>query len=328
MGLCKCPRKKVTNLFCFEHRVNVCENCIVENHSKCVVQSYLAWLQDSDYDPNCSLCRRPLADDQTETVRLLCLHVFHWHCLDSWARQYPAHTAPAGYTCPVCRECIFPKPNQESPLVHSLKHTLGRANWARAGLGLPLIPEADVGRSSSGAVNGLQLDSKAGINSDGQYRASSPSTIVPMAGDDSHYSTTARKGYPSSAYGDEHEHLLHSSAAGGGALVGSRYPDGDHRRPAADTDNDENKYKRRSAFEWFRRWLSSNTGPTPKRRLTNVGGHWSWKRILFFAFLVVVAVLTLVAVVGRMARSSADSDPFLDPMANPNIRVAEVPENS
>ncbi|KIH48014.1 hypothetical protein ANCDUO_21920, partial [Ancylostoma duodenale] len=32
MGLCKCPRKKVTNLFCFEHRVNVCEHCLVENH--------------------------------------------------------------------------------------------------------------------------------------------------------------------------------------------------------------------------------------------------------------------------------------------------------
>lgn len=34
MGLCKCPKKKVTNLFCFEHRVNVCENCLVANHAK------------------------------------------------------------------------------------------------------------------------------------------------------------------------------------------------------------------------------------------------------------------------------------------------------
>lgn len=32
MGLCKCPKKKVTNLFCFEHRVNVCEHCLVANH--------------------------------------------------------------------------------------------------------------------------------------------------------------------------------------------------------------------------------------------------------------------------------------------------------
>ena len=56
MGLCKCPKRKVTNLFCFEHRVNVCEHCIVSTHPTCVVRSYLQWLQDSDYSPNCSFC--------------------------------------------------------------------------------------------------------------------------------------------------------------------------------------------------------------------------------------------------------------------------------
>lgn len=43
MGLCKCPKRKVTNLFCFEHRVNVCEHCLVSNHNKvgdCVVVSH------------------------------------------------------------------------------------------------------------------------------------------------------------------------------------------------------------------------------------------------------------------------------------------------
>ena len=34
MGLCKCPKKKVTSLFCFEHRVNVCEHCLVTNHTR------------------------------------------------------------------------------------------------------------------------------------------------------------------------------------------------------------------------------------------------------------------------------------------------------
>ena len=34
MGLCKCPKKKVTTQFCFEHRVNVCEHCLVANHPK------------------------------------------------------------------------------------------------------------------------------------------------------------------------------------------------------------------------------------------------------------------------------------------------------
>eukprot|EP00051_Salpingoeca_urceolata_P011445 m.141650 g.141650 ORF g.141650 m.141650 type:complete len:64 (+) comp17124_c0_seq2:192-383(+) len=30
MGLCKC--RVVTTLFCFQHRVNVCENCLVSEH--------------------------------------------------------------------------------------------------------------------------------------------------------------------------------------------------------------------------------------------------------------------------------------------------------
>ena len=34
MGLCKCPLKKVTNLFCFEHRVNVCDSCLLSNHAQ------------------------------------------------------------------------------------------------------------------------------------------------------------------------------------------------------------------------------------------------------------------------------------------------------
>ena len=37
MGLCKCPKKKVTNLFCFEHRVNVCEHCLISNHPKVIL---------------------------------------------------------------------------------------------------------------------------------------------------------------------------------------------------------------------------------------------------------------------------------------------------
>lgn len=34
MGLCKCPKRLVTNQFCYEHRVNVCEHCMVQSHPK------------------------------------------------------------------------------------------------------------------------------------------------------------------------------------------------------------------------------------------------------------------------------------------------------
>lgn len=73
MGLCKC--RVVTTLFCFQHRINVCENCLVDKHKACVVQTYLQWLQDSDFDPTCRLCSG-LLDDQSETIRLPCLRTF------------------------------------------------------------------------------------------------------------------------------------------------------------------------------------------------------------------------------------------------------------
>ena len=105
MGLCKCPKRKVTNQFCFEHRVNVCEHCMVSNHPKvrhyikpfsiltyeslyninislfciystqCIVQSYCQWLKDSDYNSICILCSSELAGG--ECVRLVCYRMFY-----------------------------------------------------------------------------------------------------------------------------------------------------------------------------------------------------------------------------------------------------------
>jgi len=34
MGLCKCSKRRVTNLFCFVHRVNVCEQCMLQEHPR------------------------------------------------------------------------------------------------------------------------------------------------------------------------------------------------------------------------------------------------------------------------------------------------------
>lgn len=179
MGLCKCPKRRVTNQFCFEHRVNVCEHCMVTNHPKvmsyrdsvvravveylypghfhkitcnpymyvihdryipilqCIVQSYLLWLHDHDYNPICTLCSNKLSDG--DCVRLTCYHMYHWVCLDRYARDLPATTAPAGYTCPACQTCIFPQAKLVSPVADVLREKLATVNWARAGLGLPLV---------------------------------------------------------------------------------------------------------------------------------------------------------------------------------------------
>ena len=65
--------------------------------------------------------------------------VFHWSCLDEFARQLPSNTAPAGYACPACHTGLFPASNVVSPVVDSLRQFLSTVNWARAGLGLPLV---------------------------------------------------------------------------------------------------------------------------------------------------------------------------------------------
>ncbi|KRX15607.1 Zinc finger protein-like 1 [Trichinella nelsoni] len=146
MGLCRCKRKKVTQMFCFEHRVNVCEFCLVEDHAKCIVQTYLSWLNDSDYNDSCYFCFKPFSSGDLETVRLLCLHLFHWDCLDKWALSLPANTAPAGYKCPECGERILPKSNQVSPVADCLKNKLITARWAerRCNIKKPLEPNGEV----------------------------------------------------------------------------------------------------------------------------------------------------------------------------------------
>ena len=60
-------------------------------------------------------------------------------CLNDYAKQLPSHTAPAGYTCPSCNTGVFPPSNMVSPVAQSLREVLTKVNWARAGLGLPLV---------------------------------------------------------------------------------------------------------------------------------------------------------------------------------------------
>lgn len=106
-------------------------------YSQCIVQSYLQWLQDSDWNPVCTICSENL--NEGDCVRLICYHVYHWGCLDKYARNLPVTTAPAGYTCPSCQSRIFPQSNLVSPVADVLREKLAGVNWARAGLGLPLV---------------------------------------------------------------------------------------------------------------------------------------------------------------------------------------------
>uniref|UniRef100_A0A914HJQ5 Zinc finger protein-like 1 homolog n=1 Tax=Globodera rostochiensis TaxID=31243 RepID=A0A914HJQ5_GLORO len=289
MGLCKCPKRKVTNLFCFEHRVNVCESCLLSNHDSCVVQTYLSWLTDSDYDANCLLCFESL--NSKETLRLKCLHLFHWDCFDSRARQLPQTTAPAGYKCPSCLECIFPSENQSSPVVDKLRTKLQTVNWGRFGLGLSSIPELE---QNALATKAVETNSSANNRSDGIHHhktpvvANSPKTSNQIAAHDDPFEVntfTARAKFTDS-----------------GGNVSSRVNIG---------NEDDSKYVKAAAAE---RNIRNRFSRLPR----------SLKRVLMA--LIVVTFLYIIFGLFISGHDSsqgqnAGEDTLFDPLANPNIKV-------
>ncbi|KAI3645438.1 hypothetical protein MP228_008366 [Amoeboaphelidium protococcarum] len=133
MGLCK--HRKVTNLFCFKHKKNVCELCLVEDatHQYCVVKSYLEWLQDSDAADGCRICNKPFADGDS-VIRLTCLDVLHLDCLNQEFSKILSSDNVEHFKCPCCQAVAVPSQNAAGPLANQVKwilyHSPG-AEWSR-----------------------------------------------------------------------------------------------------------------------------------------------------------------------------------------------------
>jgi len=126
MGICKC--RKRTDLFCFVHKKAVCESCIATEHKTCVIKTYVEWLTDSEYENvSCGICKGELSDENV--LRLTCLDLFHPECIDVYASSLPAHTAKAGYLCPLCSKALFPSDNS-SPIAQELTKHLAQAAWS------------------------------------------------------------------------------------------------------------------------------------------------------------------------------------------------------
>lgn len=329
MGLCKCPKRKVTNLFCFEHRVNVCEHCLVSNHNKCIVQSYLQWLQDSDYNPNCALCNTLL--NAHDTVRLICYDVFHWSCLNNLASRLPLHTAPAGYQCPTCQGPVFPPSNLASPIADVLKEQLSSVNWARAGLGLPLIEEPIevLEETSANDVTDYTdwstfdaTQEQSNIYPSHSYNTSVSPPQIPVTAPaqedlgghrkngDSNLQDHATINFTTATASDT---ITIHSASSPRKLYDTR--DGGHSS-VTQIDFDDDKYRRRPALSWFAQILKNRTGG----KRTSL----SWKQRVFMLLLVgVLGFFTLIIIMAKLGRASAGSDPNLDPLLNPHIRVGK-----
>lgn len=333
MGLCKCPKRKVTNLFCFEHRVNVCEHCLVSNHNKCIVQSYLQWLQDSDYNPNCSLCDNPLIAQ--DTVRLVCYDLFHWSCLNELASQLPLYTAPAGYQCPSCQGPVFPPTNLASPVADTLRQQLASVNWARAGLGLPLIEEPqEVQEEPSHDVTDYSdwstFDTPAVESSSTVYSAStvpfqshaySPESVA-VATKLQEEALIHNNGRLTA---EDHSivNMMAASTSSDSITINTGssprkvYDTRDTESSVTQIDFDDDKYRRRPTLSWFAQILK-NRGGAKRKALTLK------QRVFMLLLLGVVGFFTLIIIMAKLGRASADADPNLDPMLNPNIHVGPM----
>ncbi|OXA61146.1 zinc finger protein-like 1 homolog [Folsomia candida] len=346
MGLCKCPHRKVTNIFCFEHRVNVCEHCLMQNHPKCVVDTYRNWITDSVFSANCGICDQELASG--DTVRLLCLHIVHWNCLDGWARQMSPKTAPAGYSCPICRKmCIFPAHNQISPIADELKKRMSQVNWARAGLGLSLLDNdpPPAAPSLDGAMfNRLNGNGTANWEHNLDFDRDMDGRMD-VSGSETSYDMGRIGGQPNSTNADHnvsHTHsynqqysknpyelstmsnLMPNLSDSYGSPNSQPYfpqdPSVTTTRKSVKFDpeiplllDEEDKYRRRSPFESLSRWLRQ-VNPANKRKSRR-------RTALYVIGTIVGMIILLMLLFGR--NSSSDEDDAFNLHANPHVLVGE-----
>ncbi|XP_051170434.1 zinc finger protein-like 1 homolog [Leptopilina boulardi] len=318
MGLCKCPWRRVTNQFCFEHRVNVCENCMVTNHPKCIVQSYLQWLQDSDWTPVCTLCSENL--NEGDCVRLICYHVYHWRCLDKFARNLPATTAPAGYTCPICQSRIFPQSNLVSPVADVLREKLAGVNWARAGLGLPLLSEDREQKPVQ--ERKASVENSAFKNHSSVAPPASPSTSSTIATSRTNSLLNSTNSLTNNVHVNNQKVGPPYSVVNIDATLTNQIPrkvfEAYDEPKDVSFDHDENKYQRKSAIDWFLRWWKL-ISRSPARRRNNPGSLY--KRYVLLAVGGFIAFIFIVILFSWLGKMATDGDPSFNVFENRQINV-------
>jgi hypothetical protein len=301
MGLCKCPKRKVTNLFCYEHRVNVCEFCLVQNHQKCIVQSYLNWLKDSDFDSSCPLSKKDLGS--VECVRLMCYHVFDWNALNNHFAQLPPTTAPAGFKCPICSAGIFPAENQAGPVAEALREKLRLAPWARVGLGLPLIEEEN--EESENNNN----------DSDSNKTWDAPDTFNPV-------NNRIASPLSTSTPNQKIVQITESEVVNRTSQKQLSFTQTETKvevDEGVDVDEGKNKYQRRKNNTFLGKLIKAHE-VHPKYSDDNDMS----RKTLFVLLLVVLGGFTILLMLTKVGRKRAEHDPFLDPMNNPNIHNADI----
>lgn len=112
MGLCSCRR--ATTLFCYSHRRNVCEQCILSDHPQCSVNTYIQWLKNPRFVLSCPFCSESVAESttsQVELVRLACLDIAHSKCVVDFLRSF-SQSDQKELFCPRCNSMdMFDNPD-------------------------------------------------------------------------------------------------------------------------------------------------------------------------------------------------------------------------
>lgn len=321
MGLCKCERRKVTNLFCFECKVNVCEHCMVQKaHEKCIIQTYLAWLSDSDFEPACKLCNNPLKT--AACIRFNCLCVFHTQCIDEHFKNLPKSTAPAGYKCKGCKEKIFPGLNSTGPMVEQIREKLKAFPWARTGLGLPLLPDIKPATPEPEIVvlpNNVEkrqnlVQRKNANHPQNQYRPDdrnnslSPTSFTPMLSDH----TTAQQLESQS----ESQSLINQE---NNNHENNQFSKLRPKQRTADADFNAFKYRRRSWKARIQRLMQNyNTSNKYSEPLMGQGGA------IMMIVLVVLVLIFLYTVTHVQNFRRDNDDPLLNEKFNPFAKINDI----
>lgn len=95
-----------------------------------------------------------------------------------------------------------------------------------------------------------------------------------------------------------------------------------------DIDSDDDKYKRRSVFTWFARWLRSRQPSNRKSSLTSNNNKSSTRTTFYLIIFILFIFVTVIAVLYHVTRGDSndrlnlDDDPQFNPLNNPFVRVA------
>jgi len=351
MGVCKCKQRNVTNQFCYVCRMNVCESCIVKDHQRCIIKSYVQWLQDSDYNAICLLCMENV--NAGEVIRLTCYDLFHWDCFNKWALEHMESTPASKYLCPDCKSPVFPPKALISPVADVVREKFSTVGWGRRCMGLAPEP---VQHAKTKVVNEpvqsvstpiVEIRPLAESTPKAEYKATSDSSQVvkpslapvskpkkqPIHEIKQQVKIPKQQGEEERAAWKEpspqqptanaatyvRDKFQSEAAATPHKVIDSRRYD--DAKINVSYDIDDNKYKRKGFTHWFVNLLSLNKDKKPSAKKDF---SITFKRVTIALILFSIIFVTILYAVSSYGRNFAASDPMLDPMKNPNIHVQDV----